>query len=670
MKLMKLFFFGLLTMTAALIARETEPAFFSLKEIETLISIGDFSFDPSGQQIAASITSPQWEEEKPIQTAKISLIDLKTKTKHPLTQGKGKDVSPVWSPTGEWIAFLSTREGGKNLFLIAPNGGEAIQITNSKAPITAFDFSPDGKTIAFTMGEKVETDTPYETVDAPKEISHLWLIEAKPELQEPKKLTSGEYPVRAGGDFGRSYREFDFSPDGSEIAFGSTQGIYLNDFHKEARLVILNLETLSEKPLEQIKPVEVMPRYSPDGKHLAFIESDEEALLTFSRYLSLIHLETGERRRLPNTYNEGPFLPCNFLAGWTEDSQALVFQEPYRTRNLVFVYPIYGEEPKDITPENLTTSSVVIPRNGTFLGIIGETLNTPAELYIRNKSGEFCQVTDLNPSKKELPAIRSEVVTWPSYDGEMIEGILIYPLYYEEGKKYPLLLNPHGGPMGFYDENYQARLNVYPLAAFAEAGYFILKPNFRGSCGYGKDFRCANTNDWGGKDYEDNLSGVDALIEKGVVDENRLGVMGWSYGGYMAAWMVSQTSRFQAASLGGGLYNLVSATGTTDMFSLVEDFFSGDIASRWELMMERSPLIYVNEIATPLLIQHGAKDLRAPFSQSMELFRALKKLGKDVEFHLYPDMPHAPATLEQIDTVMKENLSFFKKMIPPGPLDL
>lgn len=296
-----------------------------------------------------------------------------------------------------------------------------------------------------------------------------------------------------------------------------------------------------------------------------------------------------------------------------------------------------------------------------MLSFIAQSPSSPPEAYIAKLDHfEPTPVSSLNQHFNSHPQLKTEVISWNSTDGLKIEGLVTYPYNYQSEKQYPLLLLIHGGPMGFFDETFLGTSNYYPLASFAEAGFMILRPNPRGSSGYGKNFRCGNYADWGGMDCNDILTGVDSLVAKGIADPDRLGVMGWSYGGYMAAWIISQTSRFKAASLGAGLYNLVSMAGTTDLYRLLTDYL-GDFIDNPQLYKDRSPINYVVNIDTPCLIQHGETDKRVPVSQAYEFYHALERAGKKPTLILYPGMEHRLSDPKMQLDAMKRNLAWFEQ---------
>ncbi len=288
-----------------------------------------------------------------------------------------------------------------------------------------------------------------------------------------------------------------------------------------------------------------------------------------------------------------------------------------------------------------TFNNPLLSRNRKWLGLSLETLEQAAEAHVTTCSiFEPKKVSQVNAQLKQWKMAQTQVVCWKSEDGTEIEGLLTYPKEYSPGTRYPFLLVIHGGPMGVFSENFLGDYGIYPLAAFADAGFVVLRANPRGSCGYGREFRQAVCADWGGHDYQDLLSGVNTLIDKGVIDPHRMGVMGWSYGGYMTAWIVSQTNQFAAASMGAGMSNLWSFSATTDIHHYMSDYLGGEPWDKSTLYIQRSPIYYTHQVTTPLLIQHGEQDERVPFSQGLEFYQSLRKAKKPVVFAAYPRSTH------------------------------
>jgi dipeptidyl aminopeptidase/acylaminoacyl peptidase len=305
-----------------------------------------------------------------------------------------------------------------------------------------------------------------------------------------------------------------------------------------------------------------------------------------------------------------------------------------------------------------------------------QTADRPAEAFlVRFDHSGPIQVSHVHKDSPERPLGRTEVVRWRSADGREIEGLLTYPVGFEKGKRCPLLLVIHGGPAGVFTRTFIASpavatssgrnsYSTYPLAALAAQGYAILRCNVRGSSGYGKTFRHANLGDWGGGDFQDLMTGVDHIIDQGIADPDRLGVMGWSYGGFMTAWVIGHTKRFKAASVGAGVTDLVSFSGTADIASFLPSYFGGEPWDRPDAYREHSPIAHVQGIRTPTLILHGADDERVPISQGYELYNALKRQDCPVKMVVYPRAHHAIQEPKLLLDAMRRNLEWFEKYVP------
>jgi dipeptidyl aminopeptidase/acylaminoacyl peptidase len=234
---------------------------------------------------------------------------------------------------------------------------------------------------------------------------------------------------------------------------------------------------------------------------------------------------------------------------------------------------------------------------------------------------------------------------------------------YKPGKQYPLILNIHGGPAGAFTQNFTAAGSVYPIQAFAQQGYAVLRPNPRGSIGYGKDFRHANYNDWGFGDYEDDQSGVDKVIAMGVAHPDSLVICGWSYGGYMTSFTVTKTNRFKAASLGAPVTNLMSFVGTSDIASFLPDYFGGEYWDRMDVYMKHSAMFNVKNVKTPSQVIHGERDVRVPISQGFEFYTAVKRLGIPAEMITYPRTPHGVQEPKFIQDIGERVLVWFNTQL-------
>jgi len=260
---------------------------------------------------------------------------------------------------------------------------------------------------------------------------------------------------------------------------------------------------------------------------------------------------------------------------------------------------------------------------------------------------------------------KTEAVSWKGKDGLEVEGLLTYPVGYENGKKVPLVVVIHGGPAGNFNESFIGT-GLYPIAAFANRGYAVLRANIRGSAGYGQKFRASNFTDWGGGDYQDLMAGVDAMIARGIADPDRMAVMGWSYGGYMTSWVITQTNRFKCAAIGAGLTNLTSMWGTNDIPSAMDDYFGAAPWDARDAYAKSSPLNFVKNAKTPTLILHGEVDPRVPVSQGYEMYHSLKRLGVETKMVVYPRTEHGPREPKFVLDILERHLAWVDAHLKPA----
>ncbi|MDH4064060.1 MAG: S9 family peptidase, partial [Acidobacteriota bacterium] len=279
--------------------------------------------------------------------------------------------------------------------------------------------------------------------------------------------------------------------------------------------------------------------------------------------------------------------------------------------------------------------------DGRVVAVTMDSPDTPAEVFVTGPDfREFRRITETNPEAARFALGATRVITWKSSDGLEIEGVLLEPVGYEAGKRYPLLVVAHGGPAGAYLNNYRVG-GLEGGQLWAGQGWAVFYPNPRGSTNYGERFLRANINDWGGGDYRDIMSGIDALVARGIANPDALALIGWSYGGYMTAWSITQTTRFKAAMVGAGLTNLWSMYGTNDIPNVLVGYFGGMAGPEsLPLYMERSAMTRIDKVVTPTLILHGGSDERVPVGQGQELYRGLKDRGIPTELVLYPREGH------------------------------
>jgi dipeptidyl aminopeptidase/acylaminoacyl peptidase len=328
----------------------------------------------------------------------------------------------------------------------------------------------------------------------------------------------------------------------------------------------------------------------------------------------------------------------------------------------VYSYHVGDGAVKQLSRRGGFTGVTEVSRDGRLVGTTS-TAKHPAELYAADADFKVHKLlTDHNSWLQDYALGETEVVKWKSKDGMDVEGLLTKPVGYEAGKKIPFLLNPHGGPTGASLNNFSGTVQV-----LAANGFAVLQPNFRGSTGKGLSFAQANKNSWGKGDYEDCMSGVDAMIASGIADPDRLGAFGWSYGGYMTFWILTQTDRFKAVSPGAAISNIYSMYSQNDIQRYLRWFYSDK--SPWEatdLYWDRSPMKYIKNVKTPTMIMHGQVDTRVPIAQAQEFYMALKEMKVPVEFVVYPRENHGfTEPRHQMDRVRRYVWFFAKYLTAP-----
>ncbi len=614
---------------------------------------------PDGSLVAYTVWKPLMEGDKSEYLTHIRLVSADGKINRQVTRGERSCFSPQFSPDGKYLSFISGRgSGGRHqIWLLPLEGGDAEQATAAPMNITSHAWSPDGARIAFTM---TDPETPREeknrrekrdmsVVGGDIKYSHLYTVDVEPGLtgvRNVRGLTAGAFHLNG----------FDWSPDGETIVF-SCQATPSPDDWKTSALYTVSADSGAVGLLVDMAGSDVHPGCSPDGEWVAFLSDSGEPKWGMYYYYDLWIVPAGGGT--PRKLTSDLLCAQGGMIGWSSDSREVYVRGVDRTSNRVFAVPISGGAPRSLTPGAGTASDASLGGKGAALAYVHQDSETPAEVYLVNpRSGIPRKLTDVHTDYPRLPLGKTEVITWKSRDGLEIEGLLTYPVGYEKGKRYPLVLNVHGGPMGSFSETFTAAGGIYPIQAFAQEGYAFLRPNPRGSNGYGREFVLANYNDWGYGDYEDLMSGVDRVIAMGTAHPDSLCVMGWSYGGYMTSMIIARTNRFKAASVGAGVTNLMSFTGTADIPSFIPDYFSGEYWDNPEAYRKHSPMFNIKGAATPTLILHGEQDRRVPLSQGQELYNALKRQECPVEMVIYPRMAHSPSEPKFMEDLGRRSLDW------------
>lgn len=572
-----------------------------------------------------------------------------------LTYHPKQDDHPRWSPDGEWIAFLSDRTGRKQIYLLPLSGGEARQLTYHGTTVNSFQWSPDGDAIFF-LAPVPEDDEDKSGVDEPVVVddeyayAHLWRVDVA--TGEASQVSRGAFHIT----------EAAISPDGTRLALIVRESPKIADVMTQ-ELYVLPAAGGTLQRLTSNGYAESSPRWRPDGRQLAYLsESDGNPAAGPQRIHIRVPSGSGEPRVLAPDFD-------GYIRDyvWSPDGRSLLFHADHRVNRHVYRIAATGGTPTSLSQGDGLHGPFTVDRAGKAMAYLYEDPTSPPDVWWKSAiDAEGRRLTRLNPASAEWLLGRVETVRWRSFDGMEIEGLLVYPTDYEPGRAYPAIVEVHGGPEGAFTRGLLARYSTFPHI-YAATGYVTLMPNFRGSSNYGADFAQANKGDVGGGDYQDVMSGMDYLVERGLADPDRLAIKGWSYGGYMSAWAIGHTDRFKVAVYGAGLSNAVSYYGTADIQFSRENLHGGTPYTSQDRWMEMSPLTYVQNVTTPTLIFHGEKDERVPLTQSYEFYLGLKKRGVPAKLVIYPGQPHGlQVPSYQVDKMTRE-LEWMERYLSGGP---
>jgi dipeptidyl aminopeptidase/acylaminoacyl peptidase len=624
-------------------AQEKRPVTF--EDVLALKTVSSPVLSPDGAHVVYVVTG--WEEGdsdgKKESVSHLFRVGVSGGEPVPLTFGKKGESAPSYSPDGKWISFLAARGDSekKQIFLLPSAGGEAFRLTDAKEGVSSYAWSPDSGTIAFTSREALaeEDETKDKRRDDPAvyegdiRFTHLWTIDVSSK-QAVRRTEGTSFTVKETPSW---------SPDGGAVAFTAAPTPWLRDERDDVYVLILEGNGV-ERLTSNLGP-DNAPRFSPDGAYLAFLTTPNDSAplpdgtqtpdLRNAR-LALYELAAKRIRDLSSSsFDLIPGAPA-----WWPDGKRILFTAGDRAYQEVFAYDLGSGRYTKLT-RGAFASPPTMSRDGSKVALTLESSSAPADVHVSGPDfREPRRLTRVNPQAADFSLGESELLTWKSTEGYEVEGVLLKPVGYEPGKKYPLLVVAHGGPTGAHFDYFRVRYGDGGQH-WAGQGWAVLYPNPRGSTNYGEAFMRGNLADWGGGDYRDIIAGVDALVARGIADPERLAFQGWSYGGYLTCWTISQTTRFKAAMIGAGLTNLVSMYGTNDVPNYLGAFFNGTLSPETEhLYRERSGLTYADRVTTPTLILHGGSDERVPIGQPMEFFRALKDRGVPVELVFYPREGH------------------------------
>ncbi len=626
---------------------------------------------PDGKRVVYEVSRTNWDDNS--FDTDLWVADVATGESHLLTVAAKSSRGAEWSPDGRMIAFLSARAGvlkdspaeKTQIYVMPANGGEGQQLTKMEAGVNDFQWTPDSKHLVLTaeapepkgMKDRKETFGDYHVVHADYPQVHLWLVDlpafgtAAP--AEPKLLTPGE---------AYSVGSFSVSPDGTKIAFAAQRDPDLISMFS-SDLFTVTLASGAIKKIVDTPGPDTDPQWSPDGTKIAYSTANGSRYFFYTnRKIAVVPADGGVPKVVDEAFDEDPD-----LLRWTPSG--IYFGAGQKTAAGLFLLdPATGRTNRVELPGTELATAFAFSKDFTRVAYRGAGPNQFAEIYASALSSPMpLKLTHLGDQLKGYAIAQEEVVHWKSADGTVIEGILYKPADYSAGKKYPLLVVIHGGPTGV-DTPALSADRYYPLQRFVAKGALILRPNYRGSAGYGEKFRSLNVRNLGVGDYADVISGVDSLIAQGIVDKDRVGSMGWSEGGYISAFITTSSDRFKAVSVGAGISDWTTYYVNTDITPFAPQYLHATPWDDPEIYRKTSPISYIAHAKTPTLIQHGGADRRVPLPNAYELRQALEDHGVPVKMVVYDGFGHPINKPKQQRAVMEENENWFGHYLFGEPL--
>jgi dipeptidyl aminopeptidase/acylaminoacyl peptidase len=659
--------------------------------------VGATTPSPDGKWMLYTLSTPDWKEAK--RQTDIYLVSLERgvpSTKQ-LTFTKDKnETSPKWARDGSFFVFASNRDAPSSsatqnqLYVMRPDGGEARKITDAKEGVSTFALSRDGKWLAYRAGKSGEEQLYRMAVAGidsakPEQLTKqsagvgLWewapdsrriyfvtadTLDPDEKLRVEKKfnvaIRNMETPrsslwaldfdpvkaTRLTRDTSITVSDFTVSEDGKWIAYrGTSSDRYKRNITEQNLYADLYLLEVTSGQIERLtsntEVAEALPRFSPDGQWIAFSAPDD--LTRYSMKNTRVYLRRtadkgGQFRKLG-----GGFDGDVGVSFWSKDGKTIYFNEGVRATNQILALDVAKDEVRQVTTER---ASMFVNRDedsGVLLLTYSDP-RTPPTIYvvatpeqIANRT-RWRQITDANPQVRQFALGAEEEITWTSTDGKQVSGVLVKPVGYREGQRYPLIVAIHGGPasadvLGFN--------GGYGSQVYAGAGYAVLRPNYRGSTNYGEAHKTDIVGNYFEPGYNDIMTGVDHLIAQGIVDSTRMGVLGWSAGGHWSNWILTHTDRFKAISSGAGTSNWISMYAQSDV-QRNRQYYLGDKLpyDDFDAYWDQSPLKYIRNARTPTMIHVVKGDPRVPSPQSEELHMALKRMGVPTELYVYPGESH------------------------------
>ena len=653
---------AVLASTAVNVSTQTDPP--DIDALLALKRVGSPVIAPDGQRVAFTIRETNWDDNEYETEIWLGAAGVEPR---PITNGRKSSQQPAWSPDGRWLAFVSDRDGKRQVYRIAIDGGEAERLTSGEEGVNAFAWSPDGRRIAYTMTDAIaesvkEREKRFGDIrieDEDRRMAHLHLLELPPgpgAAPTVRQLTKGTFVV--GG--------FDWAPDSRSIAFDHRTSSDPAD-GDSADISIVTVETGSQRVVVAQAGPDSTPRWSPDGTRLAFVTSMAKPFFYYQNsVIATVAPDGSGVQPLTESFDEDPNLVAwtahGIFFGASQRTWAYLFRLDPRTKQVTR----YG------VGEEWIGGSYSLTRDGQSAAFVASGPKDFADVYVAALSTAKLAPRRVSKTADQIaawPAHAREVIHWKSQDGAAIEGVLHKPADFEAGRRYPLLVVIHGGPTGISRPvPYSNAMGYYPIDMWLGRGALVLEPNYRGSAGYGEKFRSLNVRNLGIGDAWDVLAGIDHLVVSGLVDRDRVGAMGWSQGGYISAFLTTKhADRFKAISVGAGISNWMTYYVNTDIHPFTRQYLK---ATPWDdpkVYADTSPMTYIKGARTPTLIQHGDQDQRVPVPNAFELYQGLRDQNVPVQLVLFKGFGHPLNKPKANRAAMQQNFDWFNKYLWSTP---
>ncbi len=652
----------------------TEAAKVTVDDLMKLRSIVEVRISPEGDRVAYVLSTPSLERNA--HEGAIYVVTTGGGQARRLAEGTRVFNTPLpapklrWSPDGASVSFLAFAGDKPQVFAVAASGGEARPLTTASEGVLGYEWAPDGKSVAYLARDPMSEEEQRQRkdmsfvihVDAPDRARRLCL---QPLDGTPARVLT---PPRQYVD------SLSWSPDGREIAYSAAP---ITGFAAQysTRLYAVSMAGGSPRVVVDRPGMNTSPQYSPDGTLIAFVSTNGRAELMAPRSLTVAAARGGAAAI--RTFGLKDAWVSDLV--WARDSRSIFLltnDGTFASAEHMFEQPIVRVWIESGRSERILAAvdySLSLSRDGTRLAYRAVEGRTMGDVFVLDTaSGRTTKLTEVNPELRGLEQGELKAIKWRSFDGMEVWGLLLTPPHWTAGRKVPLLVYCHGGPnggvtYGIFPQfmHTVGQVDPYPTEAMASAGFAVFFPMPRGGAGYGEAGQRAIVNAWGEADYKDIMTGVNDLIAKGIADPDRLGVMGASYGGFMTDWIVTQTGQFKAASAAASISDLADQYFLSDGGDFMAEYFKRPWEAR-ESYFAHSPLNFAQNVTTPLLIQHGERDLRVPIANAWKFYRALKALGKTVEFDIYPRSSHLYYEPVLQREAMRRNLEWFTRWIKPA----